>query len=733
MLMKNYRIHRLASKLHLTFFLLLAAVLTCAKPAVSLAAEGGWAVTDFTSARLISAVEGTGELDKIPLALEVRLEPGWKAYWRAPGDAGLPPYFDWAGSENLDQAAISWPLPERHTLQGFETFGYEGETLFPIDVTPQAPGAALDAKLSLQLMICKDICVPQNMAMALSLPEGPAETSAQANQIERWRARVPGSGKLAGIDITHLGTAALDDGTPALHLNATADPAFEKDIDVFVETASGISFARPQVSLADDRASAQITVPLAGQLLEGEIFEDDVLRNEPVTITLVTGHGDNARAMEYTAEPADGPPPAQQSAHAPTQAVQSLWAILITAFIGGVILNLMPCVLPVLSLKLLYAVSHEDAPPARIRAGFMAAAAGIITSFLLIALILAGMKSAGAAVGWGIQFQHPAFLALMAVIVSLFACNMWGLFEIPLPRFIAERAGRSDDHGEHEPTIAGHFATGMLATALATPCTAPFVGTAVGFALAGSAGGIIAIFATMGAGLALPYLLVAAAPSLAHKLPKPGKWMLHVKAVLGVALLGTAVWLLWVLAGQAGTTAAWLCAAFILIGMLAVANRAKLPAASAVITLLMLGAIAAPAFMQPPEAGTMTVSKGKWAAFDPERIPSHVADGKTVFVDITADWCLTCKANKKFVLSQPDVHRALQAENIVAMQGDWTRPDEVIRAYLAQHKRYGIPFNMVYGPGAPEGIVLPELLGADDVLDAIEKAGSGCKQEMHTC
>jgi len=452
MVMKDYRIHRLAQGPLRGFFGLLIALIWLAHPATAQAKAGAWSVTDLSSARLISAVDATGDLARIPLGVELQLDPGWKAYWRAPGDAGLPPYFDWAGSQNIADAHISWPLPERHTLQGFETFGYEGTLVFPVDIIPQAPGAALDARLHLKLMICKDICVPQDLDMALALPAGPANTAVQANLIERWRARVPGDGRAAGLAVTSFGKTTLDGGVPALTLRATADPVFDKDIDVFVEVAGGMSFTLPTADFNTDRTQADITIPLAGGLLEGETFTDDVLRNQPVTLTLVTGHGEDARALEYTGTPTTAPTTTTVTdtpTDTPGEPSRSLLGVLLAAFIGGVILNLMPCVLPVLSLKLLSAVSHADAPRARVRAGFLAAAMGIIVSFLLIAAVLAGMKSAGAAIGWGIQFQHPAFLAAMAVIVSLFACNLWGLFEIPLPRFIAERAGRSDDHGEH--------------------------------------------------------------------------------------------------------------------------------------------------------------------------------------------------------------------------------------------------------------------------------------------
>ncbi|HEY0832581.1 MAG TPA: thioredoxin family protein, partial [Azospirillum sp.] len=402
--------------------------------------------------------------------------------------------------------------------------------------------------------------------------------------------------------------------------------------------------------------------------------------------------------------------------------VASLPSMLAVALLGGLILNLMPCVLPVLSLKMLSMVAHSGAPPRRVRAGFLASAAGILASFLVLAGAMVALKTAGAAVGWGIQFQQPLFLVFMVVLVTLFAANLWGLFEIPLPRFLADTAGGTEGHG-----YGGQFATGAFATLLATPCSAPFLGTAVGFALANGPLEVFAIFTALGVGLALPYLLVAAFPAIARHLPRPGRWMVALRRVLGGALALTGVWLLSVMAVQVGEPVAGLVAALMAALVLALWLGHRLaagmrwagPVSAALLTLA--------AFIVPVQFGAgadaAPVATTAWKSFDEAAIGKHVAEGRTVFVDVTADWCITCQANKKLVMNRGEVARRLDGD-VVALRADWTRPDERIAAYLARHGRYGIPFNIVYGPGAPDGIALPELLTTGAVLEALDKAGN---------
>jgi len=669
----------------------------------ALAAAGPWAKGGPVEARLVSAVEAVGEGDSVPLALEVRLGKGWKTYWRSPGDAGLPPQIDWAGSGNLREATFAYPVPHRMTTLGIETVGYDGAVTFPVRAVPATPGQPMDLRAGVDLLVCSDICIPQRVDVALSLPAGPSVAGPEANIVSRAENSVPGDGRAAGLEVRAVRAQGA-----VLEVEATAREPFATP-DVFVEMDPPVALTAPKVRLSDGGRTAVLRLeaiqPPAG--LE--------LADRPVTLTLVDG----ARAMEARSTVVAGPVGSGDGAVAP-----SLIAMLGVALLGGLILNLMPCVLPVLSLKLLHAVQHSGSAPRAVRAGFLASAAGIVTSFLLLAGVMVGLKTAGAAVGWGIQFQQPLFLVFMVVLVTLFAANLWGVFEIPLPRAVADAfAGPEEGHG-----LAGPFATGAFATLLATPCSAPFLGTAVGFALAKGALEIFAIFAALGVGLALPYLAVAAVPRLARLLPRPGRWMLTLRRVLGVALALTGVWLLTVMAVQVGETAAGMVAALMAALVLALWLGHRLAgqvrwAPAGLAAAAVLGAFALPAqFGQQADAAPVAEASAQWAAFDEAAIRQHVAAGRTVFVDVTADWCITCQANKKLVINRGQVAERLRADGVVPMRADWTRPDDRITAYLTAHGRYGIPFNIVYGPGTPDGVALPELLSEATVLEALDKA-----------
>ncbi|WP_207478022.1 protein-disulfide reductase DsbD family protein [Arenibaculum pallidiluteum] len=689
----------------LLLFLAVPAGTASAAPAGATPA-GAWVRSDMVEARLVAAVRGTGTLAEVPLGLQVRLAPGWKTYWRSPGDAGQPPAIDWAASRNLASASIAWPAPERFTLFGLETFGYAGEVTFPIAAVPATPGEPMSLAAAVDLLVCSDICVPRRLDLALDLPAGPAGPSDEANLLARAVAAVPVGGEAAGLSLE--GAVLTPGRAPSLSVTLRArEPLVEPD--VFVEGVD-LAFAAPRASFSDGNRRVVLQLPVA-HAPAGKAPELAALAGRMLTLTVVDGR----RAAEFQA--------AATVAAAPVAVDGTLGGMLALALLGGLILNLMPCVLPVLSLKLASAVGLAGAAPGRVRLGFLASAAGILASFLALAAALAGLKAAGAAVGWGIQFQQPLFLVFMTVLVTAFAANLWGLFEVPLPRGIADALG---SHPGNPGSLAGNFATGALATLLATPCSAPFLGTAVGFALARGPLEILAVFAALGTGLALPYLLVAAVPGIARLLPRPGRWMVTLRRVLGVALALTGLWLLAVLAAQEGTPTAaavggLMIAALVLLAILRGAGRRIGTAAAAVLALLAFGA---PAVLGgSSDAGRPGAAHdGAWAAFDRMAIAPLVAEGRTVFVDVTADWCITCQANKTLVLGRGEAARRLFGGEVVAMQADWTRPDPSIADYLAAHGRYGIPFNIVYGPGAPEGIALPELLSEGAVLDALDRA-----------
>ena len=698
--------------------LLASVVLLASLAAPAAAAQSAWSASDHVEARLLSSVDGTGDLAALSAGVELKLEGDWKTYWRSPGDAGLPPTLDWAGSTNLARATLLYPKPQRLTLLGIQTFGYKHDVVFPVDVTLAKPGRPLDLRLKLDVLVCAELCIPKTFDLALTVPAGPATPGAEAQVLAKARAAVPGDARTSGLAVTRVEEVS-NKGAQALEIRAEAAEPFRAP-DVIAEIDPAVALGQPRVALSADRREAVIDVPL-GHALPANAK----LAGRTVVLTLVDGE----RALETKPRTiAQGASAAQETGG------PSVLAMLGIALLGGLILNLMPCVLPVLSLKFISVVSQGGRAPAKIRAGFLATAAGIVASFMVIAGGLIAVKAAGRSVGWGIQFQEPAFIAGMAVLVTLFACHLAGLFEVALPRFIANAA--STRRGPDE-SLAGHFATGAFATLLATPCSAPFLGTAVGFALAGETVQMLAIFLALGIGLALPYLVIAAAPQLAARMPRPGKWMLWLKQAMAVPLALTAVWLLSILASQTGL-ATTVGVAVLLIALVALlVARERLPEARRATMVPGVVTIALAAVVAPDLIAARGQGRGidandtiAWKSFDRARIRSLVSQGRTVFVDVTADWCLTCQANKRLVLKDAVAQRL--NKQAVSMQADWTWPNAEIAAYLAAYGRYGIPFNIVYGPKAPGGIPLPELLSTAEVEHALDEASGTKSSKLET-
>jgi len=698
--------------------ILVAAV---ASPSGAWAAAGPWLDQEQARLRLLAAPRAVGTESVVTLGLQFQLQPGWKIYWRSPGDAGYPPQVDWSGSENLAAAELQWPVAHRFSLFGLETFGYSDEVVLPVMAELAEPGRPLYIAAKVDYLTCKEICIPREAKLTLVLPDGPAILSPEDILIESYRGLVPGDGTAVGLSLERAILTGSNEA-PVLELTLRSDDPLGGP-DVMIEGPPAFAFGKPEVTLLDDAEAAVLRVPLVF------IPDDQVLEGKQLTVTLTDGQRGLER--EIVARFAAGAP-----AGPGTVDLRTLVALLGLAMLGGLILNLMPCVLPVLSLKLLSVVKHGGAARADVRNGFLASAAGILTSFLVLAGAAIGLKALGLTVGWGIQFQQPLFLGAMTVLVSLFACNLFGFFEIALPRRVQDLAslGMPGSAGGSHSGLLGHFATGAFATLLATPCTAPFLGTAVGFALARGPAEILLIFAFLGLGLALPYLLIAALPMLATWLPRPGPWMITLRRILGVALAGTAVWLLSVLATQVGTGPT-LAVAGLLIALAAVLRfrpgrrdyRFATPALAGLLALaaaLLPGALDEHTAMRSGAPSPEVVSAG-WQPLDIARIPALVAEGKTVFVDVTADWCLTCQVNKKLVLDDDPVRGRLAGPGVVTMRGDWTLPNDGIAQYLEGFGRYGIPFDAVYGPGLPQGEALPELLSDDSVLDALERAAGG--------
>ncbi len=650
-------------------FLCLAAALFfwaafCAAPAHALVSP--WQEKPQGSARLIAAdniIPG-----HLTAGLELKLADGWHAYWRSPGDAGLPPQLKWDASKNLANATFRYPFPKYESLGGINTYSYSGDVVLPliIDKTDAAQPVTLSAKAN--ILICADICVPVDYQLDLDIPNGPIAADEAADLLKAAYARVPIASDL-GVPFVLNGAHIIDDnGKKAIRLDvASVQPLGEVEVIAEVGDGSTLPFTAFRAENGGVIAQLDANAPLADVAGKQLVFTlADHTTNKAVEAPLKLEGGAVSTIMP---PPEAAPVTNVETIPVPPENMpHHLSFMILLALLGGLILNLMPCVLPVLALKALSFIQHGGGTKTGVRLSFLATSAGILASFLVMAFILIGIKNAGMSVGWGLQFQHPVFLIGLIAVLLLFAANMWGFFEINLPRFMADKLSWTHGHG----SLVKDFFAGAFATLLATPCSAPFLGTAVGFALAGGATEILAIFLALGVGLAGPYLLIAIFPTVATWLPRPGNWMNVLRKVLSVALLATAAWLVWVMVMQ---------------------------------------------LKEEP-----SVKDAEWQDFDRSGIAALVQQNKTVFVDVTAAWCLTCKANKKFVLEKEDVREALSADGIVRMRADWTKPNEAISQYLKDYGRFGIPFNIIYGPAMPQGYVLPELLTKDAVLDGLHKA-----------
>jgi len=650
------------------------------------------------TARLISVENGVApNTSTLSLGLDIQLGEGWKAYWRSPGEVGFPPKITWDGSENLSDTEIFWPAPKRFTAFGIENFGYAEHVVLPIQVILDQPGEPVALKARVSLLTCSDICVPHEFILALSIPNGTDIDTDAAALVAKFVDRVPLPSSSSDISIT-LASIVGD----TLVVTAKSTKAFRSP-DIFPEMGDRFTFGKPDIRTAESGTELWASLPL---LARGETIS-------PVTITIT----DKDRALTASPEwSATTPaPPFELTASLP--AFTQVLTIALIAFLGGLILNVMPCVLPVLSIKVASVLSHSDKPTHVVRNGFLMSALGVLVFMWVLAAGILVLRSFGLNVGWGLQFQNPVFLAAMFMMLAVFAANLFGLFEISLPSNLQTKlSGTSARSG-----YVGDFATGAFAAILATPCSAPFLGTAIAFALAGRSMDVAIVFTALGLGLAFPYLLFALRPNWVTRLPKPGKWMVTIKMFLGFLMAVTALWLLWLLSSVGGLLVAGIVVA-LSIGFVVAASVPRFGTFGRITTLAGPASVALVVSGVFAQTSSSDRPSQNWAKFDRRDIPQLVSQGKTVFVDVTADWCLTCIANKTLVLDRAAVASRLQSEDVVAMQADWTRPDPDISRYLESHQRFGIPFNVVYGPNAPDGILLSEILTTDAVLTALDAA-----------
>ncbi len=653
----------------------LLAALLLALPA--LAAESPPVASPRATATLITDTDHIAPGQPFRAALRLRMAPGWHTYWKNPGDAGVAPTLTLKLPDGATASDIAWPAPAQQPEGPLMTWGYSGEVTLPITIT--AP-SALTLQATATWLVCNNICVPEDGTFRLTLPAGTPAPSAQSPLFQAAEAAAPRPSPFParispdGI----LAVTAPDAITSAWFAPDTPDAIQPAAPQPFARTAEGFTLAL---------TGAKPNQPLTGVL----------------TLHDRTGQ---TQALQIDAQPGAAPAP-----------LAPLWQTLLFAFLGGIILNLMPCVFPVLALKAA-ALAGMSATSRRHAARHAAAyTTGILLTFAGVAAALLAARTASDAVGWGFQFQSPLFVTVLAWLLFLMGLNLSGVFLVH-GRFTAAGQKLTEKEG-----LAGQFFTGVLAVLVATPCTAPFMGAAIAAALAAPAVVTILVFAVMGLGLAAPYLAISLTPALARLLPRPGHWMTLFKQAMAFPMYGAAAWMVWVLSqqtGPAGVLAA--SAGLVLLALAAWALGVRqhggprwflAPAAlAALATLALLPGLAAA-----PPAQAEALQSGQ-EPYTPARLAALRAEGRPVFVNMTAAWCVTCLVNERVALAPDSVRAAFAANNVAYLKGDWTRQDATITDFLRANGRDGVPLYAVFLPGRPPEI-LPQILTPSIVLRAL--------------
>ncbi|MGA0411406.1 MAG: protein-disulfide reductase DsbD domain-containing protein [Candidatus Puniceispirillales bacterium] len=601
---------------------------------------------EFVKFNLLFGQKLTNQFNDYLLGLEVNLLPKWKIYWKNPGDAGLPPEISWKNAGNVDSVSLLYPMPKRFIFFDIQTFGYENEVVFPLEIKLIDKEKKLSGFLDLNAQICSEICVPITQKFDLNKLNFIKEDTTSFKKIINYKNKIPKRVTKEQLDLVSIN---IHKEVVSLKFKNYAISSIN---DVIIEDENGFINYKPEILGNNDNLNIKfnkINKEINPQILKLTFLTNDI--GYETTF-------DNLN--DYLLE---------------NPSVYSLGLqIIFIAFVGGLLLNFMPCVLPVLSLKMVQLVSYRTESVWVFRKKLLFNILGILTTFLLLSILAILIKSTGDYVGWGIQFQSPYFLVFMILLTCFFAFNLFGVFHYFLPSKVLSFLSYNKDG------YLGDFVTGVFLTFLATPCTAPLVGTAIGFALSGNILEIFSILLVMGVGLSLPLILLLFFPSIIKIIPKPGNWLNTFKKIMGFLLLLTSIWLMSILYS-------------LLISTNPLSNVKK------------------------------EDYEIRWDIEKNLLYPSQLAkEGEIVFVDITADWCITCKVNKNLVLNNPEIVEMFSKNNVKFLQLDWTKPNDKIKEFLALKNRYGLPYNEIYSSSIPNGKILPEILSKKIVKEFIDMA-----------
>ena len=675
------------------------------------------------------------------VGLQITHAPEWHTYWKNAGDSGMPTELQWTLPPGVMAGDIAWPLPKKIPIGHLANYGYEGTVLLPVPliITPEyKPGVladALDVKLKATWLVCRKECIPQDGEFALKIP---LRSSTALNG-----AAFDAALKSQPADVAGAHQVALKDDGKRLAVRVAGLPADVRGqpLELFPESPGVVVTAATPAKPGEPVGARSWSQHWDGDVWTADVPVSPERADSPEKMTLVLVAGERgwraeapvagawpALALPAGVSPAleaalkananagaNAPPPAAPTA---VPATTFVWALL-GALIGGLVLNLMPCVFPVLAIKVLGFTQHADDRRAHRTSG-LAYTAGVVLSFLALGALMLALRAAGQQLGWGFQLQSPAVVAALTVLFTVIGLNLAGVFEFGsfLPSRVATMEARNP--------VANSFLTGMLAVAVASPCTAPFMGASLGLAVGLPAVQALLIFAAIGLGMALPYLAASWWPAVARLLPKPGAWMDTFKKFMAFPMFGTAVWLLWVLGQQtgidgAGALLALLVVLALVLWALGLTGRTRIVLASFSIAAgALLASAIGPNVIKMAEAATPVAETpgARWQPWSAERVQTALGAGQPVFVDFTAAWCVTCQYNKKTTLASAEVLSAMDAAKVQTFRADWTRRDAAITAELQKLGRSGVPVYVLQAPGqAP--VVFSEILSATEVKDAL--------------
>jgi len=671
--------------------------------------------TDHVEAELVPEFTGVTPGVTFTVALKLKMDEHWHTYWRNPGDSGIPTKIKWDLPDGFSAGEIKWQYPKKIIISGLANIVYEDEVLLLTDITPpdSISKKFIEIKAKADWLVCKVECLPGSTSLTLQLPvtSSPEPHPVWAERINETRSKLPVK------NVSWDFSSRLEQDTVYLEFSSLSQTTDKHTYVNFFPYEGGIfdNIAPQKLSLTDDLYT--LSLPL-------EAFRT----HEPDTISgiLVSDVGWRGEGSEKAIE-INVVPGAVSLNGEMGNSEESLLLILALAFAGGLILNLMPCVLPVLSLKIMGFVQQASSSKKEIYKHGISFTVGVLFSFWMLAGVLLLLQSGGEKLGWGFQLQEPLFLLVLIVLMFLFALNLFGVFEIGTS--LTQLGGAGAKTGG----LAGSFISGITATIVATPCTAPFMGTALGYTLTQSAGVTMLVFTFLALGMAFPYLILSFFPSWLKIIPKPGNWMIVFKQFMGFLLAATVIWLLWVLANIKGSDAVILTLLILLFasvsgwiygkwGDFTIKKSVRYTAIVVSLFVLMIPAYYFGSEINNTDQQNEINISGKWESFNTSKVNDFVENGKPVFIDFTATWCLTCQVNKKVALHDESVTRAFNEKGVTTLIADWTKRDDEITDALASFGRNSVPLYVLYsGKKGEKPIILPEVLTPDIVKEYINQ------------